>query len=481
MSERKSSAASDEDKALPVEPRRMGLDELQAALPERVRRRKDNGNLFLDLRPVRWGALGSPVLFDPRSPEWPHGGETTTHLGTANSWIAQKDQKIAQWVYRQLAGHDVGLSVADSVEQFIAAMHDDEHLGPRHATVQQRRSYLRNHVAPSLGKHRLATLSNAAVQTWLNGMEVTKGQGDGTRETVAASKASREAALAALVALYRYHFPDQTAPPWGQITIDLRKQEAAHRAAMVRAGRARELIKQGAYSEDELLRLMLTARFLDRRLGGPDATGILAPWAAANLTPSMALQFGFATRIGELVEIRESMIEDDGYALIPGTKSGNAVRLVPVQDSLWPWIDLARALKEGPVRPSHYLLRTHPAYDRLPDATLYARRMARVQEIAGLKLPSKRSHIYRATHASHARMRGILPHEIKMLLGHSGIFGGATDDYIKFIRQVTRPEHRTYLTIPTPKELDAELDAGWIPPHLPRRRTPTGRPPRAQR
>jgi hypothetical protein len=43
-------------------------------------------------------------------------------------------------------------------------------------------------------------------------------------------------------------------------------------------------------------------------------------------------------------------------------------------------------------------------------------------------------------------MSGIPGHEVKLLLGHSGIFGGATDEYIEMIREMIRPEHRTYLS-----------------------------------
>jgi hypothetical protein len=133
-------------------------------------------------------------------------------------------------------------------------------------------------------------------------------------------------------------------------------------------------------------------------------------------------------------------------------------------------------VKAGPARPEHYLLRTHPAQDAPPIKDIYARRMGSVQAAARLKLDGARSHIFRRSHASHASARGIPPHELKLLLGHTGVFGGATDDYIQAIRQMTRPEHRTYLEIPTPAELDAELDAGWTPPHLKIARKPTGRP-----
>ena len=88
---------------------------------------------------------------------------------------------------------------------------------------------------------------------------------------------------------------------------------------------------------------------------------------------------------------------------------------------------------------------------------------------AGLEIPKKRSHIYRATHASHANMAGILPHEIKLMLRHTNVFDGATDVYIQTIRQMTRLEHRTYLRIPSPDELDATLASGWTPPNFPKR------------
>jgi hypothetical protein len=481
MSNRKNGAASlvgAGGTSSETNPRKMTVDELQDALVRRIQRRKDSGNLFLDLRSKLWGEIGSPVLFDPSDPDWPDGGRTTTDLATAERWIRQADQKIVLWIRRQLAGQDLGLIVADAAEQFITAMHEDEDLGPRHATVQQRRSYLRNHVTSGLGRHRLAALSHDAVQKWINTMTVIEWQGDGTSKQVPASKASREAALAALMALFRHHYPSHVGYPWGRIRIDVRKQEAAYRTMMVRAGRARELIKKGTYSPDELFTLMLTARFLDRRLAADDQVNILAVWAAPNLAVSMALQFGFASRIGELVQVRENSFDEPGFALIPGTKSSTAIRFLPIQDALLPWIGVARSLKVGPFRPTHYLLRTHPVHDALPNATCYARRMAAVQQIAGLKLPRKRTHIYRASHASHAIMRGIPPHEVKLLLGHSGTFGGATDAYIEVIREMTRPEHRTYLSIPSPEELDAELDAGWVPPHLPKRRKPTGRPPR---
>lgn len=458
-----------------TDPRAMPLDDLQEALIERLRRRKDTGVFFLDLRSKRWGALGSPVLVDPSDPMWPDGGRTTTHLATAKSWL-RGDGKIAQRVQRQLSGHDLVLGVADAVEEYIDDMHEDKDLGPRHPTVQQRRSYLRNHVVPALGKYRLATLPNEAVQKFIDGMQVRSYPGDGTVKMVPASKASREAVLAALVALFRHKYPDQQFVPWGRVTIDVRKQEAAHRKMMVRAGRARELVKKQVYNSSEMRVLLLTSRFLDRRLGGEEFVDILAAWACPNLAPSMALQFGLASRISELVEVREEAIEPGGFALIPGTKSSAAIRYLPIQDSLWPWIDLARALKPGVAQPTEYLLRTHPRHDELPNATIYARRMAKVQEIAGLKLPGKRSHIYRATHASMATMRGIPAEEIKMILGHSDIFGGATDEYIQLMREMIRPEHRRYLSIPSPADLDEELDNGWVPPFLPKRRKPTGRP-----
>jgi integrase len=131
---------------------------------------------------------------------------------------------------------------------------------------------------------------------------------------------------------------------------------------------------------------------------------------------------------------------------------------------------LLREAKEGPVRPDHYLLRMHPARDALPNKDVFARRMGKVAGLVGLKLPGQRSHIYRRTHSSWANMKGMQPHEIKLFLGHDDVFGGATDEYVRFIRQMTRPEHRTYIDLPSPEEIDEFLATGWVPPFAQKQR-----------
>lgn len=458
-------------------PKEMTLDELNACLPTRLRTRhyRTNGAVdrtvyWLDLRSAEWGRIGTVVLHDPSDPGWPDRGQTTDHEGTARSWIRER---YAAWVHRRLQGEDTDLTVADAIEPFIAAMHADPDLGPDHGTVSARRSYLRVHIAPKLGRYRLATLPRDAVQQWIDEMEVTHTR-HGVRQTTPASRATREGALATLRALYRHHYPGQPVPFAG-VRIDLAKREAAYRRELIKAGRGRELIKKRTYTPHEMLLLLAAARFADRH---PEV-GVIADWACRNAAPSIALQLAFGSRIAELVEIREGDVDEgEGFVLIPGTKSRAAIRYLPLQDSARPWLAELRATKRGPARPEHYLLRTHPDRDALPSKDIYARRMARVQTLAGLKLEGERSHIFRRTHASWAHAKGIPPHEIKIFLGHSGVFGGATDDYIEMIKQMTRPEHRTYLAIPSPQEVDEFLASGWVPPGARKRRGGDASPPK---
>lgn len=462
-------------------PRGMSVEELQRALVEKLKKRPDTNACYLDLRSKTWGKVGAPVLYNPDHPEWPDGGETTTHLATAKKWIMEPQARVAQRIQRLLLGQDLGILVSDAVEAFIAAMHNDPDLGPRHKSVLQRRSYLRNHVKTALGKHRLASLSHSVVQSWIASMESVKWNGDGTSRKEPAQEKSKKAALAALKAMYRFHFPAEDRYPWGRVVTSTRAQRNTQRRLLVASGRAQELFKKRVYEPDEILRLMLCARFLDRRLGGEEYVGVIASWAAPNLAVSMALQLAAASRISELVEIRENnILEEDGFLIVPGTKSHASLRFIPLQHSVRPWITEARAVKRGPTRPTHYLLRTHPEYDAQPNATVYARHMGEVQEIAGLKLTGERSHIFRRTNSSMALVAGIPGAEIKLLLGHSTVLGGATDEYIQVVRQLTTDRHRSYLTLPSPEELDAILDDGWRPPHLRRRTKPTGRPPRKE-
>ena len=445
----------------------MTAEELKQVLPNRLRTRKYKGDdarvvYWLDLRPKSWGSLGTVVLQDPEDPEWPGHGATTDDLDTAEGWI---ENSYAEWVHDKLNGAEPDLKVKAAIEPFIKAMHEDRTLGADHPTAMSRRSVLRVHVGPLLGDHRLATLPREAVQTVVDNLEVTKSK-HGVERKEPASRAMREGVLAAVRALYRHHYPGRKIPFRG-VKIDTRRQEAAKQREMIRQGRGHELIKKTTFSPDEIFLQLAAGRFIDLH---PEY-GVIANWACRIAAATTALQVAFGSRISELVHLRERNVDEkDGFVLITGTKGPTAVRYLPLQEAVRPWLRLLREAKRGPVRPDHYLLRMHPARDALPNQDVFARRMGKVASLVGLKLPGQRSHIYRRTHSSWANMKGLLPHEIKLILGHSDVFGGATDEYVRFIRQMTRREHRTYIELPSPEEIDEFLATGWVPPFAQKQR-----------
>jgi integrase len=448
----------------------MTTDELKVALPDRLRSREYRGKdgelervvYWLDLRGKLWGELGTVVLHDPADPDWPEKGASTADEQIAKGWIARA---YAQWVHDKLHGGDPNLKTKDAIEPFIEAMHEDPTLGPDHPSVMGKRSVLRVHVGPLLGKHRLATLPREAVQTAVNNLVVTKST-HGVKRVEPASRAMRDAFLTSVRQLFRHHYPGRKIPFAG-VKIDTRRREAAVRREMIRQGRGHELIKKTFYTPDEIFLQLAAGRFIDLH---PEY-GQVADWACRIAAATIALQVAFASRISELVNVREQNVdEEDGFVLLAGTKSITALRFLPLQESVRPWLRLLREAKVGPARPDHYLLRMHPARDEAPNKDVFARRMGKVAALVGLKLPGQRSHIYRHTHSSWANMKGMQKHEIKLFLGHSGIFGGATDEYIHFIRQMTRPEHRTYIDLPSPEEIDDFLATGWEPANARKRR-----------
>lgn len=446
-------------------PKQMTLDEVQVALKKRLRVRTDTGYCYLDLRGKEWCGIGKEQLRNPAESGWPDKGELTKDEETAKIWIARTEQEIVKRVHQKLHGQAVDLTVTAAVEPFIEAIHAK--LGPDHSTSSQRRSYLRVHIANgTLARERLATLAREKVQSWLDNMKVRDSK-YGVVKTKAAEKSSQEAALRALTALFRFHF-GHSAYPFKGARPNTEEAEKARRIELVKAGRADELFKQTVHTPGALELILLTARYIDTHPGCE--WDFLHGGACRNLAPTIAIATGFAMRVSELVEVRESYITPDLFALIPGTKTPDAIRFLPIQDSVVPWLDVARMLKKGPVRPTHYLLRTWPDHDKLPNKDIYARRMGRVQEIARVKIDGARSHVFRKTNASMAAMAGLPPHEIKLMLGHAGVFGGATDVYIQTIRQLTRQIHRTYLNLPSPAELDQAIKEGWTPPSIGRRK-----------
>lgn len=457
-------------------PADMDTDELTEYLVSRVKKRTDPApgggkrtTCYLNLRVVGFEALANqkPILRDPSDPQWPDEGATTHHEGTAKSWIRDKDRKVVTWVQRQLQGQSMELTVAAAVEPYIDWLHAHPDLGPTHKTTQQRRSYLRNHIASKeLGPKRLATLKREDVQAFLNNLTVRKSK-HGIAEEVPAEINTIRTVYAALKGLYSHHYKSDPYPFAG-IRISRKSAEATRRREMRSKGRAKELIRKTTYSQTEILALLLVARYIDTH---PEL-GFMADWACRNFAPLIALQLAFASRISEICEMRwDDIEEDEGFAFVAGVKTQASLRFMPLQRTAVPWVRELRATQRGIILPEHYLIRTHPDKDRPPVQDLYARRMGLVEEMAGLKIEGQRTHIFRRTHSSLARTKGISGEEIRLILGHASMFessddqGTATDVYVQAIREEFSAErYRTYLSIPSPEELDRILETAWVMP-----------------
>lgn len=401
----------------------------------------------LDLRGKQWGRLGLKVLRNPRSEGWPEDGETTDREATAERWLFER---YGAWVVQQMQGVDVELTVEKAAENYVKALVADPDFGPRHPTVKQRKSYVTRQLIPGLGSARLLTLDRDSAQAWLDGLR--------TREGRDVSPGTRDACRATLSAVWRHAYGSRPCPFAG-LSINRKRKAAAHRKRMVAEGKGEELVRREAYTPSEIHRLLLTARWAERH---PEA-GVLAPGTCRNVAASIAIQLALASRISELADIRWKHVDEKtGWVLVAGTKTENSVRSIPLQESLRPWLQDLRE-KQGESEPTDYLFRTRPGRSGRPLPDIYARRMDKVQHLAGLKIGGKRSHVFRATHSSWAMLAGLESHEVKLLLGHSGALGGATDAYVSWLKENTRPMFWTYLSLPSPQEIDGELDAGWTP------------------
>jgi integrase len=208
----------------------------------------------------------------------------------------------------------------------------------------------------------------------------------------------------------------------------------------------------------ELFFRQVVGRFVRVIPGLPeqDVTSLphLAALYIANYAAGIAFICGVGARIEEATFIRWRHIH--AHAIyIPGTKSHNAPRWVPRQAALEPWITILRALAGGDPHPDEFVLRLRKDGDRRtpPSDKTWAGRIAQIEMEAGLKIPTKRAHILRATHASQARL--VLPTAaLKTYLGHAKPFGGATDDYVDTRPPFIPRAHQRYLKLPDPAQVE---------------------------
>lgn len=464
------------------------IRDFSAVLAARLRQtdRTASGAYFLDLRGGDFGRLGRVVLHDPEAPAWPDKGRTTKSSDEARRWV---EASYAPYLYRKLQIGTGGEPVRDDTVTACCARYLADRaraLGDDHNTVKNRRSQVQEHIVPTFGTLPMSALTAARVREWLNGLVVRRPGDDGKMVAGSAAIGTKRNLRTTLGAIWHHNFPDDPQPPFAGVRLDAGDGFRALREK-IKAGDIEDLLtpRSGAMTPEKLRRALAAALWYDRtRLTArPNMRSI----AVANTACIIALLVATGMRLEELLNLRWKMVcLDQRVIIVPGTKSQNALRAVPLQEQLLPWLERLRALEAqawgAQIPPDAFVVRTNPR--RLATAPAARKTvMSRVAEVlrwAGLKPPKKATHWARATHATWGSVRpDVLPKEaLKAYLGHESPWGGATDDYVATLIEIMPPAHRHYIVhLPTPEEVECALNEfvpverpTWVERGLRRRR-----------
>lgn len=439
--------------------RRRNATDLRTRLLACLRTRASaEGEIYLlDLRGKAWVGIcpngsGRLTLRNPDDPGWPNEGRTTTKREIAEHWV---EVGYLPWLDRKAEivdnGPNAGILVCEACKRYLEALILE--YGPDHNTVRNRRSACTVHIIPAFGGRPLDSLSKAQVRAFLTGLTVVRRQ-HGETERVPAELRTKSNIRAAICAIWNHVYPD-VSPPFAGIRLTPSGASRRRRAA-AESGEIEELIDATAYTHDETVRLLLTAMRYDREvLGRPN----LRASFLLNTAEAFALILGTAARIEEATFLRWKHIRwKERAILIPGTKTVNSPRWIPLQQSLVPWLERLQALQGGAPAANAFVLQTRRGRPTLrPSRKTYGARIARVETLAGLKRHRKATHNLRATHLSWAKDHLSLA-DLKTYAGHGAARGGATDAYIDASPPFMPAEHRTFLQLPTPDTILRLLD-----------------------
>jgi len=420
----------------------------------KARTTADGVSWFLDLRHRKFGNLGRITVHDPSSPGWPDVGQATSDRTTAARWVRER---YAGWFYRTHVANrrpDLGaLSTADACDLYLEIL--ERELGSDHNTVKNRRSAARQHIKPTIGQKPFLSLDRETVKRFLLGLRVTVWQ-DGVRVMQPASPRTQDNVRAMLLAMWHELVPNASCPYLG-ITLSKRR-ELRQRREMIRRGDVEDLLRVRAFTPAAMLDVLAAAMWYDhdRYEQRPNFHGRFY----ANSAEVIACQIGTGMRIEELCYWRWRHVHlDRGYAIVPGTKTGNALRIIPIQDSLRPWLERLRVM-QGEPRPNDFVIRIQcddPAATPLPKT--WIRRVSDIMLMSGSKIPRKATHACRSTHFTMGTSNWMLVdlQRLKYYLGHENPWGGATSDYVDMLVDTMPPGHRQYITLPTPEDVAQRL------------------------
>lgn len=438
------------------------INDLKTALIKRIKQAENmaSGACYLDLRSEQYGSMGRLVMHDPMDPRWPNAGRTTKSVSEASGWVP----RYAEWIAVELtarkdaeeAGNEVEtLTVADACTRYLK--HVAKRKGESHNTYKNRESQVRQHILPMFGARPLTSVSKREVREWLNELTVTKPQGESMVTSDAAINTKRNLRTT-LLAIWHHSLPDVEAPFKG-IWLDSRDDQPVHKQIATDTYELANILRprSGALHPSQLRDLLVAAMWYDLEvLSRPNTKRI----SVANTAFIIALYCATGCRLEEGVRLRwECVNEDEGYIVVFSVKSTEPARIIPLQDSLRPWLQEARAAhvaRWGELKPKDRVIQTSGRSKMALRSTLQ-KKIAKALRYADTKTPKKILHGFRATFASHCASKPKLMSKemLKMYLGHSDAYGGATDDYVSLLTGLMEDSHRQTIQLPTPDEVRA--------------------------
>ncbi len=450
-------------------------EQLRKSLPTRIKRTENmaNGACYLDLRAAAYGNMGRVVLHDPSHPMWPREGNTTKSISVAAKWVSSS---YAEWLAIELTARAEAVRAGDEVETLTVEeacsrylMHIARKKDVEHHTVTSRESQVRLHIVPKFGARAMTSLTKREVRDWLNGLMVEKAAKGGVVKVEAAMN-SKRSLRTTLLAIWRHNHPDVD-PPFAGIWLDDRDNKPLHEQIIADEDMLKQLLQpvSGALTMEQLTALLVAAAWYDQQvLSRPNMLAISIP----NTAFAIAFYCATGCRLEEGLRGRWFMInEAKGYLVINSVKNAKTpLRIVPLQNSLLPWLEEARREQERrlpSVGSRDHIIQTKPKCGGVERSTL-EKRVASVFRFANLKRPKKAVHGLRATYATLlANRQDVLSAEqLKRYLGHTVAYAGATDLYVAQLDQPMPHSHRDLIELPTPEEVRAAA-ASFIPENRP--------------
>lgn len=434
--------------------------------------------MVLDCRNALLGGGGREVLRCPSADGSPAAGRTTTDRMEAIEWAKLHSLPPLWLALRDAKAQNEPslLTVAAASERYIESLKEAGPNGTRviPRALQSRVSNVRLHVKGLWGPMLLAGVQKSHIKKELDALTTGKVRQGAASSKKPASAGLKKRVLEAFRAVWNHSIVDRSHPTKGILFAPEKSQQfkgAIHVNNLTEL--KRNLQKQsgkGAMTHEQVRTALVGAMHRDGKLCAQRKyVNRYRPWTAHLLAVLVSL----GVRISEARKMRWCEINFDvGFVLIHQAKakvysSGkqkHEVRIVPLQHALVPWLlDLARFRGIVDTTTCEELLFATSDTDLDAERTegLSQRAVVALRH-AGVKPPKKRTHWGRSTWISWATMNHqITAEEVQHFVGHQ-VYEGTTDEYVEFLLEMLKPEHRDLFSLPTPEEVK-ELTESFVP------------------